>query len=172
MMSAHLASITLSYCLLNSKSNFTFSFFITASGLCSYHYSTLSSLYLLHSTLCMICAILSYHFMYFYCTNMLHSLPMWLTVSPGFSIHYALCRICRLVNVIFDIVGSEDFLLCSEYQRFCSFFQVAFIRPCIHFIKIILIIIVIFIILILAHNLYSGLQIPYNKDRQSQVCVV
>ena len=120
-MTCFLPSTFLSHCFITSHNMFTSLFSIALSGICTHHLSSLSRLYFPHNFQFTILVTLSCFLLYTYCSKFSH----WLTIeSLCFSFHTsALWWINSFINLVFDLVGSDDLFLSCTQQSFSFNFQ-------------------------------------------------
>ena len=122
--SGHLVKIRWSICISKSQWSLWVSFSRTDFELCIYHLFVWTNFNFLHNSLWINFPIESYLVLYSLCTNLVHSLIIWLivlsiTTKPTFTI---LC----LVYFCFNIVGPYGIVLSCYLKRF-SFFHKVFL---------------------------------------------
>ena len=117
--SGRLAEIRWSVCMSKSHRSFCMSFSRTCAGLCLYHLLEWSNLNFLHISQWITLPTQSCLVLYFFCTNFLYSLNMWLMVSSlsqfSFVFFYGVFEsLYRCFNAVFD-AGKSSSSLFSWY---------------------------------------------------------
>ena len=120
MTSGRLPYISWSVCIVKFHSIFHLSFSITASDLCSYHFSFTSIPCFLYISQWIFIPNQSCHLLYSSWANSLHSLNIFYTLF-SFSTHSTFTVFLR-----FYVIDSYGLLLCCHSQGFSCSFQVVF----------------------------------------------
>ena len=100
MSSGLLAGIRWSVCMLKFHRSLCESFCRTGAGLCLYHLFVWSNWNFLHVSQWITIPTKTCLALYSFCANLLHSLIMWLIV------------LLRLIDSLFDMIGSYGIVLC------------------------------------------------------------
>ena len=111
--SSFLAEIKWSVCMSKSHRSLCVSFSWTDEGLCIYHLFVWLNLYFLQISQCITLPTQSCLFLYSFCTNLLHSLIMWLIVS-SLSPHLLFGWVLFILALIWLVVMA---LFCAAVRR-------------------------------------------------------
>ena len=110
------AEIRWSVCILKSHRSLCISFSWTGSGLCIYYLLAWSNLNFLHISQWITLPTQSCLALYSFCANLLHSLIMWLIVSPlsPHSLHLLFCCVLSILALIWLVPMA---LFCAAIRR-------------------------------------------------------
>ena len=111
-----LAEIRWSVCMSKYHRNLCVSFSRTGAGLCIYHLFVRSNLNFLHISQWITIPTQSYHLLYSFCANLLHSLMMWLMVS-SLSLHPLHLLFCWVLSNLALIWLVLKVLFCAAIRR-------------------------------------------------------
>ena len=108
------AEIRWSVCMSKSHRSLCVFFSWTGAGLCIYHLLVGSNFNFLHISQEITLLIQSYLALYSLCSNLLHSLIMWLIVSSSHSLHLLFCLVLSILPLIWLVFMA---LSCAAIRR-------------------------------------------------------
>ena len=113
-----LARIRWSVCLLKSHRSLCVSFSRTGAGLCIYHLLVWSNLNFLHISQWITLPTQSCLALYSFCSNLLHSLIMWLIVSSLslHSLHLLFCCVLSILALIWLVLMALSCAVITKYS--------------------------------------------------------